>query len=274
MVQNSSPELRGLFLFRAPRHGRVTPAVVPPGAAWVEVILEGLVEPPPECDDDAPAGTGTIIWNLAGERTVHRTPPDRLYTALAFVFAQVPQHPRPAPRRTQWEDVPSLRAFTTEVLQAKHAGTWRHADFHAYVWHRLRWVAKAAGDRAARHLPHGLERVLARIEAEPGGDLSLRRLAQEAGVSVSCLCDLFRRHLGTTAHDHITQYRLEQAKHLLTSSDLLVKEVAQATGFGSTSLFCRHFRRGIGETPEAYRQRARGKPAVGVTSRPAASRDR
>lgn len=249
------PVLSGITLWRSPRFGSVLSRQVPPGILWLELILEGRVEPPPSCEDQSLAGPGALFWNPAGTWTVHRYPPDQPYVALALRF-HVPEGPSaepPIPRRSQWSDLGALRAFVAEVQQVRLAGTWQDPAFGGYAYHRLAWVALHHRQRRERNLPPPLERILDLIARQPAGDLSLTRLATVGRVSRSCVCEQFQRHLGTTPHDYITRHRIDQARQLLAETRLLIKEIAAATGFGTPSLFCRTFRRLVGVSPQVYR---------------------
>lgn len=246
---------RALFLFRAVRQGKVQPQVVPRGSEWLELILDGRVHPPADSDDRVLAGPGTLFWHLPGESTVHRHPPTEPYVCLAAIFDTVAMAGRPAPRRSCWSDVHAARGFAEEAQQALQSGSWREPVFAAYAYHRLQWVAFHHQRTAERPMPAALIKVLDLINRRLEDGLSLALLARTAGCSVSCLCDLFRRHLGATPHDHITSQRLARAKSLLTNSGMLTKEVARACGFGTASQFCRVFRRLVGVTPQDYRGR-------------------
>jgi AraC-like DNA-binding protein len=54
--------------------------------------------------------------------------------------------------------------------------------------------------------------------------------------------------------EQLEQFRLQQAKTYLLSSDWSVAEIAARTGFSSTSVFSRNFQRRIGASPTRYRQ--------------------
>ncbi len=55
-------------------------------------------------------------------------------------------------------------------------------------------------------------------------------LAASGGVSAAHLTRLFRAEMGFTAMDYLRRCRLERALHLLTRSDLPIKEVASEIG--------------------------------------------
>jgi AraC family transcriptional regulator len=100
-----------------------------------------------------------------------------------------------------------------------------------------------------------LKRVLSFIEDQLAEDLSLEQIAAVAGVSASYVKTQFRKSVGTPIHQYVIQRRVERAKELLTTSDLSVAEIAQATGFSHQSHLARHMRRVLGAPPRAIQRR-------------------
>jgi LacI family transcriptional regulator len=67
----------------------------------------------------------------------------------------------------------------------------------------------------------------------------------------------FRRVLGRTVVDEILRVRLEQAKRLLTETDVPLKTVADRCGFSRPEILAKAFRQVEGEPPGAYRRERR-----------------
>lgn len=86
--------------------------------------------------------------------------------------------------------------------------------------------------------------------AEP---LGMEELCSAAGVSKQHLCLLFRNLLGLRPMEYIAKRRIQEAKSLLNSTELSIGDIAERTGFGSESYFCKLFRRYEGMTPSAFR---------------------
>ena len=68
---------------------------------------------------------------------------------------------------------------------------------------------------------------------------------------------LFKKTVGTSLHQFLTNLRLEHAKSMLANSDALILDVALECGFGSISRFHAVFKERIGSTPKTFRQKAR-----------------
>jgi transcriptional regulator GlxA family with amidase domain len=96
------------------------------------------------------------------------------------------------------------------------------------------------------------------VQARLSERLSLSDLAAPAGVSPAHLTRLFRAELGVTATDYLRRCRLERALHLLTRSEVPVKEVACEIGIPDLHAFNKAVRRGFGVSPRELRSRGRG----------------
>lgn len=103
----------------------------------------------------------------------------------------------------------------------------------------------------AKSLP--IRTVISRVNADLTFDLSLKTLAQELNVSASYLSALFRRETGMSLTEYVNNCRVTQAKRLLLSSDLPIKDIALRCGLSDMYYFSRLFKRMTGTTPKAYR---------------------
>lgn len=91
------------------------------------------------------------------------------------------------------------------------------------------------------------------IESSLDEDLSLERLAAEAGISSHAFSAAFMRSFGATPHRYVMQRRIERAKDLLASSDTPIALIALQTGFSSQSHLATAFKAIVGVSPSAYR---------------------
>jgi len=69
----------------------------------------------------------------------------------------------------------------------------------------------------------------------------------------------FRKLLGRTPHAEIIRLRIERCRQLLSETDLPLSEVAQAAGFRHVEYLSVTFKREVGETPSAFRNRTRSR---------------
>jgi two-component system response regulator YesN len=96
---------------------------------------------------------------------------------------------------------------------------------------------------------------VARHYSEPG--LSIGLAASRLFISESYLSKLIRRMLGTSFVDYLAEYRVERAKELLASSDMLGYEVAELVGYTDPRYFASLFKRRTGLSPSEYRRSLR-----------------
>jgi AraC family transcriptional regulator of arabinose operon len=85
--------------------------------------------------------------------------------------------------------------------------------------------------------------------------ITLEKLAEVSGLSVSRMAHLFRAQVGTTPQRFLEQQRLDRAMQLLVFTQNSVKSIAYELGFESPFYFTLRFKRHTGYSPRSYRQR-------------------
>lgn len=84
--------------------------------------------------------------------------------------------------------------------------------------------------------------------------LSVQDLANHVSMSIRTFERVFTREVGTTPAQYVLQARVEAARHRLERTDMGLKQVAFATGFGTVDLMRHAFIRLLGITPRRYRE--------------------
>jgi AraC family transcriptional regulator len=97
------------------------------------------------------------------------------------------------------------------------------------------------------------------IEANADKALSLSELASVAAMSPYHFLRTFRAVVGMTPHQYILHTRLGRAAVRLRGTSQNISAIAFACGFGDLSTFNRRFQRVMGQSPSAYRARARDR---------------
>ena len=90
-------------------------------------------------------------------------------------------------------------------------------------------------------------------------DISVERLAKQAGMSKRTLSRRFAEQAGTSPVEWLIGLRLARAKQLLEKTTRSVEEVAADAGFGSAPTLRHHFRERLDTSPAAYRSHFRTK---------------
>lgn len=109
-----------------------------------------------------------------------------------------------------------------------------------------------AGEAAMSPSP-ALMRALDYINSSFRERITMDDLCETAGVSKQHLCLLFRSILKMRPMEYVARRRIQESKSLLTSGKIGIAEIAEQTGFGSESYFCKMFKRYEGITPTAFR---------------------
>jgi transcriptional regulator GlxA family with amidase domain len=98
-----------------------------------------------------------------------------------------------------------------------------------------------------------VEKAVLFMESNCQRKLQLRQIAAGVGVSRSRLSALFLAHLDVSPMRLLKSMRMQQARELLQSSSLNVKEIAARAGFNDISHFVRDFSRVYGKSPATIR---------------------
>jgi len=85
-------------------------------------------------------------------------------------------------------------------------------------------------------------------------DLSLNGLSKSIDVSENYISETLSQFMQTNFFLFVNGYRIEEAKSLLLSSEMLVSSIAYEVGFKSKSTFNSSFKKLVGETPTAFRK--------------------
>lgn len=101
---------------------------------------------------------------------------------------------------------------------------------------------------------HGIERLIARLQACPGASWSNEAMARTAEMSMSLLHQHFRLRFDTTPQAWLAQLRIREAQRWLRDSPLAIAEIALRSGFSDQASLTRVMQRLSGTTPAAYRR--------------------
>ena len=100
------------------------------------------------------------------------------------------------------------------------------------------------------------ERMLRFVAKNYASPIKINDVANEGGVSPNYAIALFRKMLGRTIKEHITDMRMFHAKMLLSETESKILTIAMDSGFGSLSAFYEAFHNHTGQSPAAFRKRS------------------
>jgi AraC-like DNA-binding protein len=96
--------------------------------------------------------------------------------------------------------------------------------------------------------------VLSYITDHISSPLTIEEISEHFHYSGDYIAKIFRQQFGVTIKQYIIEKKLSVAKRLLTTSDISVKQVGQAVGFGDSVLFEKFFKYHVKMTPKKYRE--------------------
>ncbi len=105
--------------------------------------------------------------------------------------------------------------------------------------------------------PDPLVDVVSLMQQVEGDWPGLAELARQVGTNEKRLTELFRQRFGMPVFEYLVELRLAKARHLLESSELAIKRIADHAGYSNASAFTRAFRRRFALGPKEYRQTRR-----------------
>jgi AraC family transcriptional regulator len=98
-----------------------------------------------------------------------------------------------------------------------------------------------------------LQQAIDYIHTNLDRDLSLFQIAKVINISPTYFASLFKRATGTSPHQYVIQQRVEQAKVMLSKTDMAIADIALQVGFSSQSHLTQQFKRLTGVTPKQVR---------------------
>lgn len=85
-------------------------------------------------------------------------------------------------------------------------------------------------------------------------DVSVDSVAAAVHMSKHYFSRLFKEHTGLSPHDYLVKLRLDLAKHLLTSTEMSVRDIAFEVGYKSDMGLITAFNEKVGTSPGRYRR--------------------
>jgi len=135
-----------------------------------------------------------------------------------------------------------LRACVELMLRSFVSGEWRTVP-------EPKSSLPPAVDKALAHIQE-------RVIQSPVPPITLAEIAASAHTTKTSLCRLFQSALGQGPMECIRAARLGRAAHLLSTTNLSIKEIAETTGFVNPYHMSAKFRELYGRSPRAYRSAA------------------
>lgn len=99
-----------------------------------------------------------------------------------------------------------------------------------------------------------IEKIHGYIHEHYKEEIGRNEIGAEFHLVPEYLARLYKRKTGKNLKDYINEYRIEQAKFLLKTSDLLVSDISAEIGIDNFSYFSTLFKKSTGLSPNEYRR--------------------
>ena len=189
--------------------------------------------------------------------------PAKLMTLLADEYRCAGQRAAPSFLNTLAYNDPAVVHSVLAILHASQAGaTELYAETaaqwlatHLLTSHSPRFSLPSRERDPGYIADKRLASVLEYISVNLATQLTLCKLAQEAGISKYHFVKLFKQATGRTPHAFVTQMRLETGMNWLVTTDMSVSEIAFACGYERPTHVATAFSARFGMTSSAARDR-------------------
>ena len=192
----------------------------------------------------------TTHW-LYCEAFARRHPRIRVQPGRALVISGENQRIVMAGGGISWHDLALFliaRALGTEEAM-------RAARLHLIDWHEVGQQPFATLTRNRQVDDALVVRAQEWVGEHYTANAPVAEMVSRSGLAERSFKRRFARATGMSPLEYVHTVRLEEAKHLLETTDLPVEAVANDVGYEDASFFSRLFRRKVGLTPARYRRR-------------------
>jgi AraC-like DNA-binding protein len=94
------------------------------------------------------------------------------------------------------------------------------------------------------------------LESELAEDIDVHWVADKVGLSYDHFRKKFAKEIGMTPYQYRATQRLDAARRMLLGTEMSLKEIAAAIGFFDEFAFSNRFKRTVGLSPRAFRQKS------------------
>lgn len=103
---------------------------------------------------------------------------------------------------------------------------------------------------------NSMKEIIEYINSNYAKEITIKDLAKKIMISEYHFIRMFKKEIGYTPHEYIIKTKINNAKIMLKSSNLTIKEIAYKCGFSSESAFSNCFKKNTGMTALEFRNAA------------------
>lgn len=142
--------------------------------------------------------------------------------------------------------------FLQRIIQLNNIpGDLMHLKCQVYLFQLLETILLNAKIQKANNF---VDQAIIYISQNYEQPISINEIAEAIGYDRRKFSYAFEKQIGMSPIQYLIEYRLKQAKLLLRSTKLTIKEIAELVGYTDPYYFCRIFKKKYALTPTAYRK--------------------
>ncbi len=147
--------------------------------------------------------------------------------------------------------------FHFGILETEHKNHGWNAIVYGNTLELITYLYRASSDKKSIQLksekPELLENILTFIESNLSHHISLEDTAKRFYISKSTISNTFRKEMGVSFYQYVTQRRLVFSKNLILDN-LPLEQIAHKVGFTDYSSFYRAFKGEYGISPRQFKE--------------------
>lgn len=148
---------------------------------------------------------------------------------------------------------PEITRGISELVASCEKGARMSEAACSQLIHRLLCGLLLGGESSGQEENEAVSAAISFIDRNLHRNITVRDAAAAASFSSAHFSRVFKLQTGYSPYEYILLRRIDAAKHLLTSTQLSVKEVAYQVGYNSEENFIHSFRKKTGVTPGVFR---------------------
>lgn len=159
------------------------------------------------------------------------------------------------------KDFPELVFLLKQIKNCHFTGIYAKLFIESKVAEAISLIVQKTRDNPTYSVKHtsqqdleNLATVTAYIDDHFGFDINLDQLTKIACMGKTKLKYSFKNVYKCTIYEYITNKRMSHAEHLLSNTDLSIKQISQIIGYKKASSFSDTFRKSTGILPSEYRK--------------------
>ena len=102
-----------------------------------------------------------------------------------------------------------------------------------------------------------LDKIIDYVDSNFMLDINLDTIANKFGYNANYLSRSMKQLKGLSCSDYLIKKRIDYSKKLLVTTKLSINEIAEESGYHSSSIYIRAFSKIVGITPGEYRRNAK-----------------